>query len=105
MSSLRKVLTYLTVAAAALLGAVNYELFVFPNQFAPSGLNGICTMVQHLTGFSVGYLSLIINVPLALLVWRFMTYYVCLLAGCADAVYTGLRKKRKPIERDERINT
>ena len=35
MSSLRKVLTYLTVAAAALLGAVNYELFVFPNQFAP----------------------------------------------------------------------
>ena len=69
MSSLRKVLTYLTVAAAALLGAVNYELFVFPNQFAPSGLNGICTMVQHITGFRVGYLSLIINVPLALLVY------------------------------------
>ena len=69
MSSLRKVLTYLTVAAAALLGAVNYELFVFPNQFAPSGLNGICTMVQHITGFRVGYLSLIINVPLAALVY------------------------------------
>ena len=45
---------------------MNYELFVFPNQFAPSGLNGICTMVQHITGFSVGYLSLIINVPLAI---------------------------------------
>lgn len=44
------------------------------------------------------------TLPLALLVWRFMTYYVCLLAGCADAIYTSLRKKRKPIDRDERIN-
>jgi len=45
------------------------------------------------------------TLPLALLVWRFMTYYVCLLLGCADSVYTSLRKKRKPIDRDERIST
>ena len=62
----RKALTYLVIAGIALVAAVNYELFVFPNQFAPSGLNGICTMVQHITGISVGYLSLLINVPLAL---------------------------------------
>jgi len=50
----------------AVLAALNYELFVFPNQFAPSGLNGICTMVQYVTGISVGYLSLLINIPLAI---------------------------------------
>jgi uncharacterized membrane-anchored protein YitT (DUF2179 family) len=50
----------------ALIASVNYELFVFPNQFAPSGLNGICTMIQHISGISVGYLSLLINVPLAI---------------------------------------
>ena len=66
MHTAKKVWTYLVIAAVALTAAVNYELFVFPNQFAPSGLNGICTMVQHITGISVGYLSLLINVPLAI---------------------------------------
>lgn len=66
MNTAKKVLTYLVIAFVALIGALSYELFVFPNQFAPAGLNGICTMIQHLTGFSVGYLSLLINVPLAI---------------------------------------
>ena len=62
----KKVWTYGVIILVAMLAAVNYELFVFPNQFAPAGLNGICTMIQYLTNISVGYLSLIINVPLAL---------------------------------------
>ncbi|MEE1327191.1 MAG: YitT family protein, partial [Oscillospiraceae bacterium] len=58
--------TYFVIAAVAFLSAVNYEIFIFPNEFAPSGINGICTMIQHVTGISVGYLSLLINIPLAL---------------------------------------
>ena len=71
MGTARKVWTYFVIAAIALAAAVAYELFVFPNQFAPSGLNGICTMIQHITGISVGYLSLVINVPLA--IWCYFT--------------------------------
>ena len=70
MTALKKVWTYLVIAAVAFLAAINYELFVFPNQFAPSGINGICTMIQYVTGVSVGYLSLIINLPLA--IWCFI---------------------------------
>ena len=66
MPTAKKVWTYLVIAAVALAASVNYELFVFPNQFAPSGINGICTMIQHVSGISVGYLSLLINVPLAI---------------------------------------
>lgn len=66
MGIVKKVWTYLVIIGVAMIAAVNYELFVFPNQFAPSGLNGICTMIQHISGISVGYLSLIVNVPLAL---------------------------------------
>lgn len=69
MDVIKKVWTYLVIVFVALLAAINYELFVFPNQFAPSGINGICTMIQHVTGVSVGYLSLLINVPLALWVY------------------------------------
>lgn len=70
MRSLKKIWTYFVIVSIAMLAAVNYELFIFPNQFAPAGLNGICTMVQHVTGIRVGYLSLLLNVPLAL-----MCYY------------------------------
>ena len=66
MNNMKKTLTYVVIIAVALISAVNYELFVFPNQFAPAGINGLCTMVQYVTGINVGYLSLLINVPLAL---------------------------------------
>ena len=70
MIKMKKVLTYCVIIVIALAAAVNYEIFVFPNRFAPSGLNGICTMIQHLFGISVGYLSLVINIPLAIVVYR-----------------------------------
>ncbi len=66
---MKKVVTYCVIVGIALIGALNYELFVFPNQFAPSGLNGICTMIQYVFGISVGFLSLLINIPLAILVY------------------------------------
>lgn len=69
MSVVKKVWTYIIIALIAFAASVNYELFVFPNQFAPSGLNGICTMVQYVSGISVGYFSLLINIPLALWVY------------------------------------
>lgn len=65
----KKILTYLMIILMALLCALNYQLFVFPNSFAPAGLNGICTMIQHLFGFSIGYLNLLINIPLAMAVY------------------------------------
>ena len=65
-SKSRKILTYLAISAVAILSAFNYELFVFPNKFAPAGLNGICTMIQYITGISVGYMALVINIPLAI---------------------------------------
>ena len=69
MKNARKVLTYLFIIGIAVVTALSYELFIFPNNFAPAGLNGICTMIQYVFGISVGYLSLIINIPLAIWVW------------------------------------
>ncbi len=66
---MKKVLTYMMIVVVAFIGALNYQLFIFPNSFAPSGINGICTMIQHVFGISVGYLSLLINIPLAIAVY------------------------------------
>lgn len=69
MTTWKKFWTYCVIIVLALIAAVNYEIFVFPNRFAPAGLNGICTMIQHVTGLSVGYMSLLINIPLAIAVY------------------------------------
>lgn len=61
--------SYLIVMASAVLMGFSYELFVFPNAFAPAGLNGLITMVQYLFHINIGYLSLLINLPLILLAW------------------------------------
>ena len=71
MKAFKKAMTYLVIVGIALVGALNYQLFVFPNRFAPAGINGICTMIQYVFGINVGYMSLLINIPLALLVlWK-----------------------------------
>ncbi len=57
---------YLVIIAMAVLMALNYEIFILQNAFAPSGLNGLATMIQYLFNFSVGYFSLIMNIPLAI---------------------------------------
>ena len=71
MKLAKKVWTYAAIIGLAVICALNYHLFVFPNKFAPAGLGGICTMIQYVLGINVGWLNLAINVPLALIVlWK-----------------------------------
>lgn len=65
----KPVLLYLEIALLAVCMALVYEILVFPNAFAPSGINGIATMLQYLFHFSLGYISLIINLPFLLIAW------------------------------------
>ena len=65
----KKVVSYLFVIALGLVLALNYQLFVFPNNFAPAGLNGIFTMIQYLFGFKLSNASIILNIPLYILVY------------------------------------
>ena len=53
-----------TIFLLGVLLAFNYILFITPNSFAPAGINGIAVMIQYKLNFSVGYMSLIINIPL-----------------------------------------
>ncbi len=63
---MKKYWSYLIIIGAAALLALNYYIFIVTNNFAPAGLNGIATMVQYKTGFSISYMSLLINVPLSI---------------------------------------
>ncbi len=63
---INNIISQLIVVGLAILMALSYQLFIVSNHFAPAGLNGIATMIQYKTGFSIGYMSLIINIPLCI---------------------------------------
>lgn len=69
MKDYRKPFTYLVIIFSSFLCALTYTIFVFPNKFAPAGLNGLCTLFQYVTGWNMGYLSLLLNLPLAIAVY------------------------------------
>ena len=62
--------SYALVTGLAVVMGISYELFVFPNAFAPAGVNGLTTILQYLLDINIGYLSLLINLPLILLAWK-----------------------------------
>ncbi len=68
--ALRKEITsVLITVVAALLSAFGLHIFVYPSHFAPSGVDGIATMLQEVTGLNAGVYSLIFNIPFLILAW------------------------------------
>ncbi len=86
----------LTVLFSALVSSIGLFSFVTPGRFAPSGVDGIATMLAEvagrffaLEGLRAGYLSALLNLPLLVLAWfvlrrRYVLYtvsYMLLLSG------------------------
>ena len=55
-----------TIIGAGIMGAA-LELFLVPLHITAGGVSGISTVINHLTGISVGVLILIINIPIFIL--------------------------------------
>ncbi len=83
---------YIILAFTAALAAFNYAVFVFPNSFAPAGVDGICTMIQHLLGTSI------VLAPIAAGVIRGLLYAITLKfegsSGGVDIIAAIVKKYR-----------
>lgn len=66
---MKKVWNYSQIIISAILLAFVYYIFIISNNFAPAGINGIATMIQYKTGFSISFMSLLINAPLSILAY------------------------------------
>ena len=69
MSKSRRILDILIIFAASCLSAVGLHMFINPAGFAPSGVDGIATMLDSMFGINMGYTSLLFNVPLLIVAW------------------------------------
>ncbi len=88
-AALKRVVYYLVLIAMAIVMALNYEIFILNNAFAPSGLNGLATMIQYLFNFSVGYFSLLMNIPLAVYCFLFVDRRFAVRTMVVTLVFSG----------------
>lgn len=63
---------YLFIAAGALLQALAVRLFLVPANIASGGISGIAQIINYYTGWPIGAMILLGNVPLFLLGWRYL---------------------------------
>ena len=60
----KEIWTTIVVLLMAAFSAFTLHVFVYPADFAPSGVDGIATMLQKLTGVSAGIFTAAMNLPI-----------------------------------------
>ena len=61
---------YLKILIGSALYAAGFQFFLYPNAIATGGVTGIAMIINFFSGFPVGIMTLIINVPLFLFSWK-----------------------------------
>jgi uncharacterized membrane-anchored protein YitT (DUF2179 family) len=63
---------YIFIGLGALVQAIGLQLFLVPAHLASGGVSGIAQLINHVTGWPIGLMVFIGNMPLFLLGWRFL---------------------------------
>jgi uncharacterized membrane-anchored protein YitT (DUF2179 family) len=65
-------LSYTELTIGALCIALSLDLFLIPNNVVSGGLTGVAQLLHTLFGTPVGLMTLLMNVPLFILGWRYL---------------------------------
>lgn len=63
---------YGLITVGMLIQAVGLRLFLVPAQLASGGVSGLSQLINHFTGWPIGLMVLIGNIPLLILGWRYL---------------------------------
>ena len=64
------IVVYLKILIGSALYAAGFQFFLYPNAIATGGVTGVAMIINFFSGFPVGVMTLIINVPLFLYSWK-----------------------------------
>lgn len=66
----KKVIKYFLIIFGSAVYAIGFQFFMYPNNIVSGGVTGVSMIINHFTGFPVGMMSIIFNVPLFIIAWR-----------------------------------
>lgn len=70
IEAVKKIIKYLLIFVGSVIYAVGFQFFMYPNNIVSGGVAGVSMIINHFTGFPVGMMSLIINIPLFIVAWK-----------------------------------
>jgi uncharacterized membrane-anchored protein YitT (DUF2179 family) len=70
--SLLQIRDYAVISLGAVLQAIAFFLFLIPGKLAAGGLSGAAQIINSYTGWPIGTMILIADIPLFYLGWRFL---------------------------------
>ncbi len=76
----------LAMLISGLIRAVVVHMFIVPFEFATSGFAGIAVLIEHATSFSAGYTILILNLPLLVLSFIFISKRFTVISGISIVI-------------------
>ena len=93
--------SFLLLTAGSLISAVNLNLFLAPWEIAPGGVSGIAIVINKLTGWPIGLMMLVMNIPLLFIGFKYLgrfnflirTFYVVLVSSLAVDILAPLLPK------------
>lgn len=65
------IIKYLVIVLGTALYAVGFQFFLYPNAIVVGGVSGIAMIINMLSGLPVGVLTIIMNIPLFILAWKY----------------------------------
>ena len=88
----KEVVNVLLTVVASAVSAFGLHIFVFGNSFAPSGIDGIATMLQEITKINAGIFTFVLNLPLLIAAWfilkrRYVIYTILFTVLSSLCVY------------------
>ena len=63
-------LKYLVITLGAVIYAVGFQFFLYPNNITSGGVVGTSMIINQLTGMPVGVMTILLNIPLFIIAWR-----------------------------------
>jgi len=68
----KKIRDYALITVGAFLQALALRLFLVPASLASGGVSGISQIINHFTGFPIGLMTFLGNIPLFIIGWRYL---------------------------------
>lgn len=76
----------LLLVIGALIYSVGTQSFIVPANIAPGGAVGIALMMNYVTGLPVGRMTLLVNLPLLVLAWFYLSRRFALRTAVACGI-------------------
>ena len=66
----KRLIKYLLIVLGSAIYSVGFQFFMYPNAIVAGGIVGVSMIINYLTAFPVGVMTILMNIPLFIFAWR-----------------------------------